>query len=230
MKPFDFFAACTIATLALVSCVRMTSDEKTPSNISQEELDKVSYLVGYSFGQYIKGNDLGALSLNQIEKGIKDAVASVEVDEEEFYEVLNEYMEKRSEASKSKNSSEADSFFKENGAKAGVVTTASGLQYQILRDGNGKKPGADDSVEVNYEGTLLDGTVFDSSYERGETASFALSQVIAGWSEGLQHCEEGGEIILWLPSDLAYGETGAGSQIGPNAALKFRVELIKINP
>lgn len=212
----------------LASCASMTSNEKNPSTISKSDVDEISYYVGYSFGQYIAGNDMGALSLSQINKGIKDAVAGVEVDEEEFYSKMEEFMEKRNDAKLETNTAEAEAFFKQNAEKEGVNTTESGLQYKIVRDGNGKKPGPEDEVEVNYEGTLLDGTVFDSSYERGETTTFSLDMVIDGWSEGIQHCEEGGEILLWIPSELAYGERGAGSQIGPGAAIQFRVELVKI--
>ena len=228
MKTISLFATCAAGALLLASCASMTSNEKNPSTISKADVDEISYYVGYSFGQYIASNDMGALSLSQINKGIKDAVAGVEVDEDEFYSKMEEFMEKRSDAKLEINTAEAEAFFKKNAAKEGVNTTESGLQYKIVRDGNGKKPGPEDEVEVNYEGTLLDGTVFDSSYERGETATFSLDMVINGWSEGIQHCEEGGEILLWIPSELAYGERGAGSQIGPGAALQFRVELVKI--
>lgn len=228
MKTISLFATCAAGALMLASCASMTSNEKNPSTISKADVDEISYCVGYSFGQYIAGNDMGALSLSQINKGIKDAVAGVEIDEEEFYTKLEEFMEKRNDAKLETNTAEAAAFFKKNATKEGVNTTESGLQYKIVRDGNGKKPGPEDEVEVNYEGTLLDGTVFDSSYERGETATFSLDMVINGWSEGIQHCEEGGEILLWIPSELAYGERGAGSQIGPGAALQFRVELVKI--
>ena len=139
---------------------------------------------------------------------------------------MNEYMEKRMNALKEKNEAEAAKFFEENGKKEGVVTTESGLQYKIVRAGNGVKPVANSDVKVCYEGKLLDGTVFDSSYERNDTVSFNLNQVIKGWGEGLTYCEEGGEILLWIPSELAYGERGAGGLIGPGSALNFKVELI----
>lgn len=120
-------------------------------------------------------------------------------------------------------------FLAENGKKAGIVTTASGLQYEVLTKGSGTKhPSASDLVEVNYEGKLLDGTVFDSSYKRGESISFPLNRVIAGWTEGLQLMTEGAKHRLYIPSDLAYGSRGAGRDIGPNATLIFDVELIKI--
>ncbi len=230
MKTIKMFAICAAGAMVLASCAGKTSNEKTPSTITKSEVDQVSYMVGYSFGQYIGGNDMGALSFKQIEKGIKDAIAGVEIDEETFYTTMNEYMEKRNTAKLESNKAEAEAFFAKNGKAEGVVTTESGLQYKVVRAGNGVKPGPEDEVEVNYEGKLLDGTVFDSSYERNEPATFALNQVIKGWGEGLQFCEEGGEIELWIPSELAYGDNGAGGKIGPGATLNFKVELNKVNP
>lgn len=229
MKSIRIFALCAMGAV-LASCSGNTSDEKRPESITADEVNEISYLTGYSFGQYIKGNDMGALSFAQIEKGIKDAINDVEIDEDSFYEKMNEYMQKRSEAKLEINKAEAEAFFAKNAKEADVITTESGVQYKIVRKGNGVKPGPEDEVEVNYEGKLLDGTVFDSSYERGEAATFALNQVIKGWGEGLQNCEEGGEIMLWIPSDLAYGDNGAGPKIGPGAALQFRVELNKVTP
>ena len=126
-------------------------------------------------------------------------------------------------------SEKGEKFLKENGAKDGVKTTASGLQYKIEKEGAGKNPAATDTVTVNYEGKLLDGTVFDSSYKRNEPATFPLNRVIRGWTEGLQLVKEGGTVILYIPSKLAYGESGTpGGPIGPNETLIFKVELIKI--
>lgn len=224
-------AFCAVAALILCSCSRYTSKEKQPEGITKAETDSASYMIGYNFGQVIKGNNFGSLNLCEIQKGIKDAVAGVEVEEELFYTTINGFLEKRSKAIAAENQAEADKFFEANGKEEGVVTTESGLQYKVVRDGNGVKPANDlDKVEVNYEGSLLDGTVFDSSYERGETATFALNQVIKGWGEGLKYIDEGGEITLWIPADLAYGERGAGEKIAPGSALKFRVELVKVTP
>ena len=119
-------------------------------------------------------------------------------------------------------------FLAENKGKEGVKTTASGLQYKIVKEGTGKSPAATDTVLVHYEGKLLDGTVFDSSIKRGEPISFPLNRVIPGWTEGLQLVKEGGKAILYIPSKLAYGSSGAGGAIGPNETLIFEVELIKI--
>jgi FKBP-type peptidyl-prolyl cis-trans isomerase FkpA len=132
-------------------------------------------------------------------------------------------------ATAEENKTAGAAFLAENGKKTGIVTTASGLQYEVLTQGKGTKhPSASDLVEVNYEGKLLDGTVFDSSYKRGESISFPLNRVIAGWTEGLQLMTEGAKHRLYIPSDLAYGSRGAGRDIGANATLIFDVELIKI--
>lgn len=125
------------------------------------------------------------------------------------------------------NKAAGEAFLAENAKKPGVVTTASGLQYQVITEGTGATPGATDNVTVHYQGTTLDGKEFDSSYKRGAPATFPLNRVIAGWTEGLQLMKEGGKSRLFIPSNLAYGERGAGRDIGPNAALIFDVELIK---
>ena len=224
-------AICAAASLVLCSCGNYTGKDKQPEGITASEVDSASYMIGYNFGQVIKGNNFGTLNLNEIEKGIKDAVAGVELDQELFYSTINGFLEKRNNAIKELNAAAAAEFFEKNGQEEGVITTASGLQYKVVRDGNGVKPVNDkDKVEVNYEGSLLDGTVFDSSYERGETASFGLNQVIKGWGEGLKYIDEGGEIILWIPAELAYGDRSAGDKITPGSALKFRVELITVTP
>ena len=158
MKTIKIFALCAIAAVAMTACSGKTSNEKNPAGITNSDVDQVSYMVGHQFGQYIKGNNFGALSFAQIEKGIKDAIAGVEVDEETFYNTMNEYMEKRMNALKEVNEAAAAKFFEENGKKEGVVTTESGLQYKIIRAGNGVKPFDGSTVKVCYEGKLLDGT------------------------------------------------------------------------
>lgn len=127
------------------------------------------------------------------------------------------------------NQAAGDKYLAENAQKAGVVTTASGLQYQVFTEGTGASPKATDNVTVHYRGTTLDGKEFDSSYSRGAPASFPLNRVIAGWTEGLQLMKEGAKYRLFIPAKLAYGERGAGSRIGPNSALIFDVELVKVN-
>lgn len=123
---------------------------------------------------------------------------------------------------------ESEKFLAENKTKEGVITTESGLQYQVITEGTGAKPTAEDRVKVHYTGTLLDGTKFDSSVDRGEPAEFGVSQVIPGWTEGLQIMPAGSKYIFWIPSELAYGERGAGQDIKPNSVLKFEVELLEV--
>lgn len=223
------FAICAVVALVLCSC--KTGGEKQPASITKSEVKEASYMLGYNFGQVIKYNNFGELELCQIEKGIKDALKDVEVSPDSLNTVLNAFIEKRMTAVAEANKEAGAKFLEKNGTEDGVVTTESGLQYKIVRDGNGVKPTSlNDVVEVNYEGTTLDGEVFDSSYEREEPATFALNQVIKGWGEGLQNIDEGGEIILWIPADLAYGDRGAGEKIKPGSTLKFKVELIKVTP
>jgi FKBP-type peptidyl-prolyl cis-trans isomerase len=121
-----------------------------------------------------------------------------------------------------------EKFLQDNSKKEGVVTTASGLQYKVITEGTGRSPSAADTVEVHYEGTLIDGRVFDSSYKRGESIEFPLNRVIAGWTEGVQLMKEGAKYRFYIPSKLAYGSRGAGRDIGPNEALIFDVELLKV--
>jgi len=230
MKAFKFASICAIAAIALASCANSTSNEKQPAGISKAEVDSVSYMLGYSLGMQISQSNMGALNLAQINKGVKDAVSGdVEVTQEMFYNVINGFLEKRSEIVAKENSAKEEKFLAENATKEGVQTTESGVQYKIVRAGNGVKPSSIDTVEVNYEGKFLNGEVFDSSYERGESVVFPLDRVIPGWSEGLTYADEGSEIIIWIPSALGYGAGGNGV-IGPNETLEFKVELIKVMP
>jgi len=223
------FAICAVAALVLCSC--KTGGEKQPASIKASEVKEASYMLGYNFGQVIKFNNFGELNMCQLTKGIKDALKDVEVSPDSLNTVLNAFLEKRMTAVAEANKEEGAKFLEKNGKEDGVITTESGLQYKIVRDGNGVKPTSDrDQVQVNYEGSTLDGEVFDSSYEREEPVTFALNQVIKGWGEGLQYIDEGGEITLWIPADLAYGDRGAGEKIKPGSTLKFKVELIKVTP
>lgn len=234
MKKFtSILAVCAAVVLVFASCSKKTSDKPQPKGISSSDVDSVSYVLGYSFGLSLQRDDFGALNVKEIAKGICDASSKPDaVDQETFYRIINGFLTKKREALAISNKEESEKWLEANKKNKGVVVTESGLQYTIDRDGNGVKPtSVRDTVEVNYEGTLPDGTVFDSSYERGESVSFPLDQVIKGWGEGLQLIDEGGQITLWIPSDIAYGEsTRPGSPIGPNQALKFKVELISVKP
>ena len=216
--------------MMLASCDKKTSPGSQPAGISKSDVDSVSYMIGYSTGMQIAQNNFGPLSTNAIVKGILDASKGVEVDYAVFQNVVNGFMEKRMEAVAKDNAEKSAKMLAANGKKNGIVTTESGLQYQIVREGNGVKPTERDTVEVNYEGKNLEGKVFDSSYERGTTVTFPLNGVIKGWTEGMQYVGEGGEIMLWIPAELAYGDRNVGADIGPNEALTFKVELVSVKP
>ena len=201
-------------------------------------MDKLSYALGLGIGQQLAqmgaGNDL---NVDDFAQSIRDVLQGRELkmSHREAQLIVNDYFQKQEQrmnaerAQKGKAAKEAgEKYLAENAKKDGVITTPSGLQYQVLREGNGKRPSAKDSVKCHYEGSLIDGTVFDSSVQRGEPAVFGLQQVIAGWTEGLQLMQEGGKYRFFIPYRLAYGEGGAGQMIPPFAALIFDVELIEV--
>ncbi len=229
-KIFIIAVICTLGGLMLTSCDKKTTDGKQPAIIAQADVDSVSYLLGYSFGMQLKQNDFGPLSCNQIIKGLQDAGKGVEIDYMQFQQIVSGFLEKRSQAVSEEMVKRSADMLAAKEKEDGVVKTESGLLYKIVREGEGIKPGAKDTVEVHYEGTNLDGKVFDSSYERDQTITFPLNGVIKGWTEGMQFVGEGGEIMLYIPAELAYGERGAGSDIRPNEALTFKVELKSVKP
>lgn len=199
------------------------------------EIAKVSYGIGVNIGSRF-GDDID-LDVAAFSAGVRDAITGGELamSEQEIMETLQTFqqkqMNKRREENQElseKNKSEADAFMTENAKAEGVQTTESGLQYQVVTAGDGDKPELEDTVEVNYEGKLLDGTIFDSSYKRGQSVSFPVSGVIPGWTEALQLMSVGSKWKLFIPPELAYGAGGAGQMIGPNAALVFDVELLDI--
>lgn len=205
--------------------------EQSPAN------EKVGYSLGYMMAEGNK-DTVQDLNLDTFEKGFRDGYEGKEsaLTQEQMQEVLMAYQKEQEEkmikemqSKAAENTTKGKEFLAQNGKKEGVKTTASGLQYKVLKEGTGKSPKATDVVEVNYEGKLIDGTVFDSSYERGEPIEFPLNQVIAGWTEGLQLMKEGGKYEFFIPSSLAYGEAG-NAGIEPNSTLIFTVELLKVNP
>lgn len=229
-KSFLIVAVCALGAVLFSACSAQTSSEKQPAGMTKAEVDSVSYMLGYNLGRSISYSNMGSLNISKIVEGIKAAGKGVEISQEEFYGVVNGFMEKRMKLVGEENLAKAEKFFASNASADGVQTTESGLQYKIVREGEVKASSEKDTVEVNYEGTTLDGEVFDSSYERGESVTFPLNRVIPGWTEGMQLVGEGGEITLWIPANLAYGERAQGDKIGPNEALKFKVEVIKVHP
>ncbi|MDD6553511.1 MAG: FKBP-type peptidyl-prolyl cis-trans isomerase [Prevotellaceae bacterium] len=193
-------------------------------------MNQVSYALGLSIGRQL--HDMGAQDLNidDFAAAIKDVLADrkPQISDAEAQQLLQQFFEQKNAEMTAKLKAEGQQFLEENGKKPGVITTASGLQYQVLREGNGQRPKATDEVECHYEGTLINGQKFDSSYDRGQTATFPLNQVIAGWTEGLQLMQEGAKYRFFIPYQLGYGERGAGQTIPPFATLIFDVELIKV--
>ena len=200
-------------------------------------MDKLSYALGLGIGQQLAQMGATGLKVADFAQSISDVLEGRELkmSHREAQQIVQQYFAQQEEKinkermAQGKVHKEAgEKYLAENGKKADVVTLPSGLQYQVLREGNGKKPKATDSVKCHYEGFLIDGTVFDSSVQRGEPAVFGLQQVIAGWTEGLQLMQEGAKYRFFIPYRLAYGEGGAGQMIPPFATLIFDVELIEV--
>ncbi|MCM5705267.1 FKBP-type peptidyl-prolyl cis-trans isomerase [Larsenimonas salina] len=199
---------------------------------------KLSYSVGVTLSRSLK-QDMDKIDIDALTQGIRDVYADkdLKMDDETITQTLTDYQkaqiaEQQAEAKQeaAANKKAGDAFLAENAKKDGVKTLDSGLQYKILEKGDGPQPGPNDTVSVDYEGKLIDGTVFDSSYKRGEPVSFQVKQVIKGWQEALQKMHEGGTWMVYVPADLAYGTAGTGGAIGPNQTLIFKVELHKVNP
>lgn len=219
--------------IALSAAFLLTANAADLAN----EDDKISYSIGTQIGSSLKSLD-GSIALNKavLFEAIEDVLGDkkLQLTDEQMSEVMQSFAKKRIEAEKKKaaeaagkNREEGKKFLEENKKKDGVKVTESGLQYKVIKEGTGKKPTADDTVKVHYTGTLPDGTVFDSSVERGEPVEFPLKGVIPGWTEGVQLMSVGSKYEFVIPSELAYGERGPG-QIGPERVLKFVVELLEV--
>lgn len=200
-------------------------------------MDKLSYALGLGIGRQLAQMGAEQLSIDDFAQAIKDVVAGgqLKLDEAEAQVIVQEFFQKQEEKQRAaaaeigkKAKEEGEKYLAENAKKEGVVTLPSGLQYLVIKEGNGKRPKATDKVKCHYEGMLVDGTLFDSSVQRGEPATFPLNQVIAGWTEGLQLMTEGSKYRFFIPYTLGYGERGAGASIPPFAALVFDVELIEV--
>lgn len=225
----------TVVGAVLMSGLLVACGGKNAEPSLDSEISKVSYGIGANIGSRF-GEDL-PLDVDAFSAGVRDALSGGELkmSDEEIMATLQAYQQKQlaerqqeSQVLAEKNKAEAEAFFAENASAEGVVTTDSGLQYKVITEGEGASPSADDTVEVHYEGKLLDGSVFDSSYQRQQTVSFPVNGVIPGWTEALQLMKVGSKYQLFIPPELAYGAGGAGQMIGPNAALLFEVELVAI--
>ena len=193
-------------------------------------MDKFCYGLGMGIGQNLLSMGIKDMNVEDFVKGIKDVLsgAKTEMSHTEAQKVVNEHFQKLAQEAYAQNKASGEAFLAENAKKTGVVTLPSGLQYEVINEGSGKKPSAADKVQCHYEGTLIDGTIFDSSIKRGEPAVFGVNQVIKGWVGALQLMQEGAKWRLYIPYDMAYGEHGAGEMIPPFSALIFDVELIKV--
>ncbi|MDE6802760.1 MAG: FKBP-type peptidyl-prolyl cis-trans isomerase [Muribaculaceae bacterium] len=206
--------------------------------MDNKELESLSYALGLSMGNNFKSSGIEAINVQDFADGVAavyDGLAPrMSYDEakqviQKFFTDLEAKQREASAKMAEVNAKAGEEFLAENGKRAEVKTTASGLQYEVLVEGNGAQPTAADQVEVHYTGKLIDGTVFDSSVERGVPATFGVTQVIPGWVEALQLMKAGSKWRLFIPSQLAYGPQGAGNVIGPNSTLIFDVELLKVN-
>lgn len=195
------------------------------------EIDSVSYALGFQNGTFLAREGITDIDMSNYAAGLTNGLGSEEgaLTQEEVYAVVNRYIQRLNEERSTQNREEGASFLEENKGKDSVMVTESGLQYKILEEGDGESPSAENIVRVNYEGRLINGEVFDSSYERGQPAEFPLNQVIPGWTEGVQLMNEGATYEFYIPSELAYGaRPPQGSPIGPNETLIFKVELLEV--
>jgi FKBP-type peptidyl-prolyl cis-trans isomerase len=243
MKALRIIAAALVATLAL-SCNAQKSNVKVDVELpTAAQVDSASYLLGVNFGSIIKGNsfadDLSEMNMAQLKKGMQDFlkaegdpydpsfVDQFDINPNMMSQVLNDYIMQRMAYKAAVNEAEGKEFLAKNAKREDVDTTASGLQYTIIAEGAPEKIAPQDTVWVNYKGTLLDGTVFDEQNSE-EGIEFVANRVIRGWTEGLGLIGEGGKITLYIPAELGYGAQGAGSAIAPNSVLIFDVEVLKV--
>ena len=198
--------------------------------INWKQMDKISYALGLSIGNNFKTSGISELNLEDFKKGIEDVLRenNPQISYDEAKEVINDFFAKQQIKKGKLNKEAGKEFLQINKEKAGVISLPSGLQYQVLKEGDGPKPKVSDSVKCHYQGTLINGVEFDSSIKRGQPAIFGLNQVIPGWTEALQLMPVGSKWKLFLPSELAYGSRGAGELIEPDSALIFEVELLEI--
>ncbi len=194
------------------------------------DVQKASYALGVNIFENFKGQGLGEINVDILAQAMKDVKAGKDlaVTSEDAMAAIQTYQQAQMKIQSEKAEGESKKFFDENGKKEGVKTTASGLQYEVLRAGTGASPTPTDKVKVHYKGTLLDGSTFDSSYDRNEPTSFGVGQVIPGWTEGLQLMKVGAKYKFYIPAKLGYGARGAGAKIPPNSTLVFEVELLDI--
>jgi len=231
-----FFILCGFSAISQGQDMKTSGADKAPGGVEMNDAQKRGYAMGADIGNYLKVMK-GEFDLDMFTKGLKDVfegretvLSTEEIDQakQQFIEAAQAKKQQEMEAQGEKNMKEGEAFLAGNKNKEGVNTTESGLQYIILKEGDGPMPEATDQVKVHYRGTLIDGTEFDSSFARGEPATFGADRVIKGWTEALQLMKVGSKYKLFIPSELAYGKRGAGRDIPPNSTLIFEVELLGI--
>lgn len=234
MKKYVVFLSLLLVTLTGAACAQ--EEGSTPTGELETLEQRASYAIGMNIAQGMKAQDV-PVDVDLLIQGLRDAMGDGEtrLDAQEMQTALQEFqqqMMQRAQAAREEaaqeNEAEAKAFFAEHADAEGVTVTDSGIHYMVMEEGDGPKPTADDRVTVHYKGELLDGTVFDSSYDRGQPATFPVGGVIQGWQEALQLMPVGSKYKLWIPPELAYGASGQGPVIGPNEALVFEVELLEI--
>ena len=214
--------------LIFVSCAEKEENKQVEL---KTEMDSLSYAFGVDIGTNLQNNDIKGINPDALSKGMMDNQDGGGImTKEEASKYIQEFFAAQAKAKSASAQGEANNFLQENASREGVVVTESGLQYEILTAGTGAIPTFENKVSVHYHGTLLDGTVFDSSLERGQPAQFPVGGVIKGWTEALMIMPVGSKWKLFIPSDLAYGDRGAGDKIGPGSTLIFEVELLEILP
>ena len=222
-----------IGILTFISCNNMNTTEKEPIVLNEEssEISRVSYSLGISIANNLKQQNFDSITIEALSKGIEDVYSQNElmVSQEEANEIIQNFFKAKADKKALENIDLGKNFLEENKTREGVVTLASGMQYQVITEGTGDTPSLESKVTTHYHGTLIDGTVFDSSVDRGQPASFPVNGVIPGWTEALQLMKVGSKWKLFIPSELAYGPNSPGGAIGPNATLIFDVELISID-
>lgn len=236
----SFLSAFFLAGAFLFWGCSSNSDSSSTDVTLESQIDSVSYSQGFQVGNFLKQQNMTDINTDKLVAGINTALNNEEpqLTGTEMQQVVRAYQRvAQKEAQKERlqeakeNAEQGKKFLAENKNKEGVQVTDSGLQYRVMQEGSGATPDTTDTVRVHYKGTLIDGTVFDSSYERGQPAQFPVNRVIPGWTEGLHLMQEGAKYKFWIPSDLAYGQNPRqGSPIGPNETLIFEVELLEVNP
>lgn len=220
-----------LATSAFALVLSSCKDKEAGSGDSfSSDRERFSYSIGMDIARNVKSAQVDSIDYKTFAQGFEDVMESkqTKIAEAESQQIVRNYLMKLQQAKTAESSAKGKEFLADNGKKEGVITTASGLQYKVIKAGNGPKPTAASTVEVHYHGTTVNGEVFDSSIERGEPATFPVGNVIAGWTEALQLMPVGSKWKLFIPSSLAYGEMGQGGVIGPNETLIFEVELLSI--